>query len=189
MRADGEQLSPPGGGGRGQALGGTDGARGMRRRSKSLSDYAPAPARGAAKLYGLVGSRSVGGGLASARLRVGAASDLFTLVTPPGGTPRAGGPGGGDPGLSPTAAADASALSSRRASGASAGGEPGDGGEGGAGGCAPGGVRRLLSRKLSGNRCEAAAPVHGVCTLLSCVGVPGIRNRHPMNTKVSDSPS
>ena len=168
--ADAEQLSPPGSGGRGQALGGTDGARGMRRRSKSLSDYAPAPAGAAAKLYGLVGSRSVGGGLASARLRVGAASDLFTLVTPPGGTPRGGGPcGGGDPALSPPAAADASALSSRRASSASAGGEAGDGGEGGAGGGAAGGVRRLLSRKLSGNRCGAAAPrPAGVCVAALC---------------------
>lgn len=50
-----------------QTLGGTDGARGMRRRSKSLSDGVPAadPATAAnkrgLKAYGLVGSRSVGG--------------------------------------------------------------------------------------------------------------------------------
>ncbi|KAK9842254.1 hypothetical protein WJX81_002883 [Elliptochloris bilobata] len=147
---DAERVTALGSSGRGQALGGADGARGMHRRSKSLSDY-PAPAPPAAKAYGLVGSRSVGGGLSSARWPVAAATDLFTLVTPPGGTPCAG----GSPGLSPTVTTDISALSSRRESGTSGTGEVGDGGDGGAvggGGSAAGGVRRLLSRKLSGNQ-------------------------------------
>ena len=159
--ADMDRAPAPGSGRRGQALGGTDGARGMRRRSKSLSDSTSPPAGAAAKCYGLVGSRSVGSGLSSARWRVSTASDLFTLVTPPGGTPRGG--GGGSPGLSPTATADASALSSRRGSCTSAAGEAGEGGEGGAPAGGAGGVRRLLSRKLSGNRCGGLLRRSGSC--------------------------
>lgn len=136
----------------------------MRRRSKSLSDGVPAADAAIAagkrslKAYGLVGSRSVGGGLASAR--VGAATDLFTLVTPPGGaSPHAG----ASPVTSPTATAGSSVLSSRRGSDVSGvgSGDVRDSADGGGGGGGP--VHRLLSRKLSGNRRVPAHDGRSTC--------------------------